>query len=168
MATCLHIADYLLPDMVESGWSSSSSLEDNLSHLLGLAQQMQTNRPNCFKSPGLVAKSLVCKMETLKGFVPHPEATGEKPQLRAVYSLPKTTSRKWKGGLTPEGLQEQILPCDLPSRFRSKRTSTSHRLLTAAEVQFNLLLLIMANLFTPAPGEETASCFREEVLPQYV
>ena len=95
------------------------------------------------------------------------------PPLKAVHS-----SRKWKGGLNPEGLQEQILPCNLPSRFRSKQTATAHRLLTveglalnlatAAEVQFNLLRLIMATLFTSAPGEETASFFCQKVSPQDV
>ena len=93
--------------------------------MLGLAKKMQNSHSSRFKSPGLVAESLVRKMGNLKGYAPQPDATGAEASLKPVSSLLNPATRKWKGGLSPAGLQDRPLPNNLPTRFKTGNSSTA-------------------------------------------
>ena len=176
MRDCIGIARNLLPGMVESS-AQAQSQEDNLSLMLGLAQRMEKKSSFRFKSPELVAKSLVQKMDKLKGYVLHPEASGAERPLHTVSNLPKP-STKWKAGIRPAGLQDRILPNNLPAQFKTKASgpainyqaveSMAMGLAATAEVQFDLLRLLMASLFVPSQGEESSAFFRKEANPDEV
>ena len=117
-------------------------------------------------------------MGSLKGYAPHPDATGAEAPLKTVNSLLKPTTRKLRRGLHPAGLQEHPLPNNLPGRFKTGTSTTAGNmqlvetlaleLASATEIRFNLLRLLMATLFATAPGEEPAADFREEAFPEEI
>ena len=100
MQECIDIAGHILPELVEEVSAPRKSQQDNLSIMLGIANKMQTSR---LQSPGLVSECLIDKMGSLKGYTPHPKATGAEPPLRAVSGLIDPTTKGGKGlvSLTP-------------------------------------------------------------------
>ena len=121
----MDIASQVLPELVEEASASAKTQQSNLSIMLGLAKKMQNTRSSRFKSLGLVSESLIRKMGSLKGYAPHPDATGAEPPLKSVSGLLKPTTRKWKGGLRPAVLQEHTLPNNLPGRFKASSSTTA-------------------------------------------
>jgi len=99
----------------------SDAQSDNLSEVLGIALQMQSGIELRFKSPGLLAVKLNSRMNELKGFHMHTDATGAKPPLKQCNNFSKGYIPKWKCGLVPEGLQGKVLPSNIPPRHRNPK-----------------------------------------------
>jgi len=60
---------------------------------------------------------------------------------------------------------DQIIKATVSSSRTMTIQGLAQNLATAAEVQFNLMRLIMATLFTSASGEEQSTHFRQETDP---
>ena len=163
MQECMDIASQVLPELVEEASAPAKIQQSNLSIMLSLAKKMQNTRSSRFKSPGLVSESVIRKMGSLKGYAPHPDANGAEPPLKSVSGLLKPTTRKWKDGLQPAGLQEHPLPNNIPGRFKTGTSTTAGNmqlvetlaleLASATEIQFDLLRRPV-----PTPVSPQAAC----------
>ena len=176
MHKCMSLAKRHLPEMIKNHSVQAEAQSDNLSEMLGIARQMQSGSELRFKSPGLIAKKLNSRMDELKGFHTHTDATGAEPPLKQCNNFSKSYVPKWKCGLVPEGLQEKVLPSNIPPRHRKPKAkgnsleskfmtmeSVALNLATASEVNYNLMRLMMATIFTKS--EDGSNVYNDETEP---
>ena len=175
VSACLELAKQLCPSLVQPvvGEAVPPGREE-LSSLLGMPSTPKQGPSLRFRSPGLVADVVRQKFSSLKGFAPSEEASGAEAPLKAHQKFPVPSTRKWRGGLAPEGLPTHPLPVSLPEGFRANDTSTrmttveclALNLAAAAEVNHNLMRLCTALLLTSHPEAPSQPMFREEAKPE--